>query len=161
MKQTTMSRLLQALLLIAGLLGAVFFFAFLPFYGQELARDYPEFAWARWPCLLWAWLFALPVFWAIFPCWQVFGSIAQKGRAFTRENAARLRLIARLAFADAVIFPTGVIALALLGAGSAPLVLVITPLVTFTAAAAGFACYVLSRLVLDAAVLREDNDMTI
>ena len=35
------------------------------------------------------------------------------------------------------------------------------PLVTFAAAAVGFACYVLSRLVLDAAVLREENDMTI
>ena len=31
----------------------------------------------------------------------------------------------------------------------------------FAAAAVGFACYVLSRLVLDAAVLREENDMTI
>ena len=41
------------------------------------------------------------------------------------------------------------------------LTLVITPLVTFAAAAVGFACYVLSRLVLDAAVLREENDMTI
>ena len=48
-----------------------------------------------------------------------------------------------------------------LGGGFAALTLVITPLVTFAAAAVGFACYVLSRLVLDAAVLREENDMTI
>ena len=140
MKQKNMSRLLQALLLIAGLLGAVFFFAFLPFYGRELVQCAPEYA-------------AL--------CWQVFGSIARKGAAFTRENAARLRLIAYLAFADAVIFPVGMVVIALLGGGFAALTLVITPLVTFAAAAVGFACYVLSRLVLDAAVLREENDMTI
>ena len=47
------------------------------------------------------------------------------------------------------------------GGGFAALTLVITPLVPFAAAAVGFACYVLSRLVLDAAVLREENDMTI
>ncbi len=110
---------------------------------------------------MWAWAFAVPVFWALFPCWQVFGSIARKGAAFTRENAARLRLIAYLAFADAVIFPVGMVVIALLGGGFAALTLVITPLVTFAAAAVGFACYVLSRLVLDAAVLREENDMTI
>ena len=91
----------------------------------------------------------------------MFGSIARKGAAFTRENAARLRLIAYLAFADAVIFPVGMVVIALLGGGFAALTLVITPLVTFAAAAVGFACYVLSRLVLDAAVLREENDMTI
>ena len=96
MKQKNMSRLLQALLLIAGLLGAVFFFAFLPFYGRELVRCAPEYAALFWPCLVWAWAFAVPVFWALFPCWQVFGSIARKGAAFTRENAARLRLIAYL-----------------------------------------------------------------
>ena len=93
MKQKNMSRLLQALLLIAGLLGAVFFFAFLPFYGRELVQCAPEYAALFWPCLVWAWAFAVPVFWALFPCWQVFGSIARKGAAFTRENAARLRLI--------------------------------------------------------------------
>ena len=92
MKQKNMSRLLQALLLIAGLLGAVFFFAFLPFYGRELVQCAPEYAALFWPCLVWAWAFAVPVFWALFPCWQVFGSIARKGAAFTRENAARLRL---------------------------------------------------------------------
>ena len=85
---------------------------------------------------MWAWAFAVPVFWALFPCWQVFGSIARKGAAFTRENAARLRLIAYLAFADAVIFPVGMVVIALLGGGFAALTLVITPLVTFAAAAA-------------------------
>ena len=72
MKQKNMSRLLQALLLIAGLLGAVFFFAVLPFYGRELVQCAPEYA-------------------------------------------ARLRLIAYLAFADAVIFPVGMVVIALLG----------------------------------------------
>ena len=153
--------LLRAVLLAAGALLAVFFFLFLPFYGTDTVRAAPEFAWAYWPCLVWAWAFAVPVFWAMVPAWRVCGSIAVKGMAFTGKNARDLRTVSRLAFADAVIFPAGMLIVAYLGAGSAPLTLLITPLVTFCCLAAGIVLYVLSRLVADAAALREDNDLTI
>ena len=107
MKTKTMSALLRAVLLAAGLLLVVFFFLFLPFYGQDTVRYAPEFAWAYWPCLIWAWAFAVPIFWAMVPAWRVCGSIAVKGMAFTGENARDLRTVSRLAFADAVIFPAG------------------------------------------------------
>lgn len=162
MKTKTMSALLRAVLLAAGLLLVVFFFfLFLPFYGQDTVRYAPEFAWAYWPCLIWAWAFAVPIFWAMVPAWRVCGSIAVKGMAFTGKNARDLRTVSRLAFADAVIFPAGMLIVAYLGAGSAPLTLLITPLVTFFCLAAGIVLYVLSRLVADAAALREDNDLTI
>mgnify|MGYP007126866243 CR=1 FL=1 len=67
MKTKTMSALLRAVLLAAGLLLVVFFFLFLPFYGQDTVRYAPEFAWAYWPCLIWAWAFAVPIFWAMVP----------------------------------------------------------------------------------------------
>lgn len=130
-------------------------------YGQDTVRYAPEFAWAYWPCLIWAWAFAVPIFWAMVPAWRVCGSIAVKGMAFTGKNARDLRTVSRLAFADAVIFPAGMLIVAYLGAGSAPLTLLITPLVTFFCLAAGIVLYVLSRLVADAAALREDNDLTI
>ena len=145
MKTKTMSALLRAVLLAAGLLLVVFFFLFLPFYGQDTVRYAPEFAWAYWPCLIWAWAFAVPIFWAMVPAWRVCGSIAVKGMAFTGKNARDLRTVSRLAFADAVIFPAGMLIVAYLGAGSAPLTLLITPLVTFFCLAAGIVLYVLSR----------------
>lgn len=83
MKTKTMSALLRAVLLAAGALLAVFFFLFLPFYGTDTVRAAPEFAWAYWPCLVWAWAFAVPIFWALVPAWRVCGSIAVKGMAFT------------------------------------------------------------------------------
>ena len=67
MKTKTMSALLRAVLLAAGALLAVFFFLFLPFYGTDTVRAAPEFAWAYWPCLVWAWAFAVPIFWAMVP----------------------------------------------------------------------------------------------
>ena len=95
------------------------------------------------------------------PCWSIFGSISAPEGAFTRRNARDMRSISRLAFADALIFPTGMFVLAFMGAGSAPLTIIITPMVIFCCAAVGIVCYVLSRLIGDAAALREENDMTI
>lgn len=108
-----------------------------------------------------AWLFALPIFGAMLPCWRIFGSISAPEGAFTRRNARDMRSISRLAFADALIFPAGMFVLAFMGAGSAPLTIIITPMVIFCCAAVGIVCYVLSRLIGDAAALREENDMTI
>ena len=149
MKTKTMTNLLRLVLIAAAALCGVFFFLCLPSYGQEIVQADPEFAWAYWPCLVWAWLFALPIFGAMIPGWRIFGSISAPEGAFTRQNARDMRSISRLAFADALVFPVGM------------LTIVITPMVVFCCAAVGVVCYVLSRLIGDAAALREENDMTI
>lgn len=161
MTRKTMSRLLKTFLLIAAALAALFFFTFLPFYGHELMRTETEFAWAYWPCQIWAWIFAVPIFAAIFPAWEIFGSIEKTGEAFSHKNAKAFRLLSILAFSDAVIFPLGMITVAFMGAGSAPLTVLVTPVVIFLAAAVGTACYVMSRLVSDAAAIQDENDLTI
>jgi len=160
MKKTTMTRLLHAVLIVAVLLAGLFFFAWLPMMGKEMAVADPEFAWAYWPCLIWAWIFALPIFSAVYPAWLVFSSISAPEGAFTRLNARCLRTIAILAFADAVIFPAGMVILGFLGAGSGPLTFW-TPAVIFACAAVGIAALVLSHLVDDAAEMKEDSDLTI
>ena len=161
MKKTTMTRLLHAVLIVAVLLAGLFFFAWLPMVGKEMAVADPEFAWAYWPCLIWAWIFSLPIFSAVYPAWLVFSSISAPEGAFTRLNARCLRTIAILAFADAVIFPVGMLVVGFLGAGSAPLAVLLTPAVMFVCAAVGIAALVLSHLVDDAAGLKEDSDLTI
>mgnify|MGYP003183778350 CR=1 FL=1 len=157
MNTKTMTTLLRVVLLAAAVLCGIFFLWFLPSYGQEVQQADPEFTWAYWPCLIWAWLFALPIFGAMLPCWRIFGSISAPEGAFTRRNARDMRSISRLAFADALIFPAGMFVLAFMGAGSAPLTIIITPMVIFCCAAVGIVCYVLSRLIGDAAALREEN----
>lgn len=161
MNTKTMTTLLRAVLLAAAVLCGIFFLWFLPSYGQEVQQADPEFTWAYWPCLIWAWLFALPIFGAMLPGWRIFGSISAPEGAFTRRNARDMRSISHLAFADALVFPAGMLIIGIMGAGSAPLTIVITPMVVFCCAAVGVVCYVLSRLIGDAAALREENDMTI
>lgn len=76
MNTKTMTTLLRAVLLAAAVLCGIFFLWFLPSYGQEVQQADPEFTWAYWPCLIWAWLFALPIFGAMLPGWRIFGSIS-------------------------------------------------------------------------------------
>lgn len=110
-----LAALLRIGLVIAAVVCAAIFFWFLPELGRGIAAADPEFAWAFWPCLAFAWLFAVPVFWAMARMWAVFGRIG-RGEAFCRENARALRTVSRLAFCDAVLVPVGVIVLGLLGA---------------------------------------------
>lgn len=162
MSKKAMTGWLRAALIVGAVLLCVLFFCLLPQYGQYMARvEAPEFAYAYWPCLIWAWAFALPVFAALFPAWRVVSSISAPEGAFTRSNVHSLRLIAMLAFADAVIFPAGMLIVGVLGAGSPGLVVLVTPAMMFLCAAVGLVCLVLSRLVDEAVRLREENDLTI
>ena len=161
MKKKTMTHLLHAILVVAVLLGAVFFFGAVPLAGSEIRQANPEYGWAYVPCLIWAWAFAAPIFAAVIPCWRVFSGIAAPRGAFTRQNARSLRLIAWLAFADALIFPAGMLVLAFMGAGQPGLTVIVTPMVMFACAAVGIVALVLGHLVSDAVALQEENDLTI
>lgn len=161
MKKKTMTVLLHAVLAVGAVIAAAVFFWMVPELGKAEAQAAPEFAWAFWPCLIWAWCFAVPIFAAVVPAWRIFSSISAPGGAFTRANVRSLRLIAVLAFADGLIFPAGMLIVGFLGAGSAPLAVLITPAVMFCCAAVGIACLCLARLVEEAVELREENDLTI
>lgn len=149
---------------IAALLAALilfFFFVDLPIIGQAMAQQNPEFAWAYWPCLIWAWVFMLPILTALIPAWQIFDTIREKGKAFCHENACRFRLIGHCATAAGVIFLCGMLIIAFRGAGSAPLFFLVTPLVVLFCFALAFVCHVFSHLVEEAAELKEENELTI
>ena len=155
-----LAALLRIGLVIAAVVCAAIFFWFLPELGQGIAEADPEFAWAFWPCLAFAWLFAVPVFWAMTLMWAVFGRIGQ-GAAFCRENAQSLRTVSRLAFFDAALVPVGVIVLGLLGAGSPGLTVILMPAGTMVCALVGAMAMALSRLVADAAALQDESDLTV
>lgn len=152
--------LLRIGLVIAAAVCAAIFFWFLPELGRGIAKADPAYAWAFWPCLGFAWLFAVPVFWAMLRMWTVFGRIGQ-GAAFCRENAQALRTVSRLAFFDAALVPAGVITLALLGAGSPGMTVIAMPAGTMVCALVGVMAMALSRLVADAAALQDENDLTV
>lgn len=161
MNRNTMTLVLKGMVAGLCLLVMLFFFLFLPMFGRQMAQHNPEYAWAYWPCLIWAWAFILPILTAAFPAWQIFDSLRAKGKAFCRENAHRFHLIGHCAGAAAVIFLAGMLVLAAKGAGSAPLAFLITPLVVLAGSAFAFICHVMGRLVAESADMKEENELTI
>ena len=83
--------LLRIGLVIAALVCGAIFFWFLPQLGRGIALADPEYAWAFWPCLIFAWLFAVPVFWAMAALWTVFGRIGRGDLSRLVADAARLQ----------------------------------------------------------------------
>lgn len=152
--------LLRIGLVIAALVCGAIFFWFLPQLGRGIALADPEYAWAFWPCLIFAWLFAVPVFWAMAALWTVFGRIG-RGDAFCAENARAMATVSRLAFFDAVLVPVGVITLALLGAGSPGMTVIVMPAGVMVCTLVGVMAMALSRLVADAARLQDESDLTV
>ena len=145
--------LLRIGLMIAALVCGAIFFWFLPQLGRGIALADPEYAWAFWPCLIFAWLFAVPVFWAMAALWAVFGRIG-RGDAFCAENARAMATVSRLA-------PVGVITLALLGAGSPGMTVIAMPAGVMVCTLVGVMAMALSRLVADAARLQDESDLTV
>ena len=152
--------LLRIGLMIAALVCGAIFFWFLPQLGRGIALADPEYAWAFWPCLIFAWLFAVPVFWAMAALWAVFGRIG-RGDAFCAENARAMATVSHLAFFDAVLVPVGVITLALLGAGSPGMTVIAMPAGVMVCTLVGVMAMALSRLVADAAHLQDESDLTV
>ena len=152
--------LLRIGLMIAALVCGAIFFWFLPQLGHGIALADPEYAWAFWPCLIFAWLFAVPVFWAMAALWAVFGRIG-RGDAFCMENARAMATVSSLAFFDAVLVPAGVITLALLGAGSPGMTVIAMPAGVMVCTLVGVMAMALSRLVADAARLQDESDLTV
>ena len=162
MKKQTMTRILHILLIVGAVLLIGVFFIGLPIFGKDLATvDAPEFAYAYWPCLIWAWCFAVPIFAAMLPAWRIFSSISSQAGAFSHANARYFRWIAKLAFVDAVIFPVGMLIVASMGAGSPGLIVLGTPATIFACVTVGLVMLILSHLVDEAASLKEDSDLTI
>ena len=161
MKRKTMSTVLHIILILCTLGILVFFFAFLPFLGKETVRENPGYHGFYWPCLIWAWVFSVPFFASIPPAWGIFSSIRQEGGAFCVENVKRFRLLMYMAWTASLLFFGGMVFMAVKGAGSPMLTLIINPCVLFIGFSVGFACFVMSRLVADSVRLKQENDLTI
>ena len=114
---------------------------------------------AVWPWLLFLWSTGLPVLCALFLCWRIATNIGND-RSFSLENASLLKWISWLAAADSAYFFIGNIVLLALGM-SHPGVTLVALLVVFCGFAMTVAAAALSHLVLKAADLEEQSELTI
>jgi drug/metabolite transporter (DMT)-like permease len=150
---------LRGLIVVAAVMGVVIFFVVVPIMGRELVVQYPEFRQRFWPWLIFLWLSAVPCFLSLIPGWQLFGRV-EDNSAFCRENANCLKKISRLLLWDSAFFLGGNTVFFFLGMNH-PSIFIAALFLALALAAIGIAAAALEGLVLRAARLKEDSDLTI
>ena len=73
----------------------------------------------------------------------------------------RFKSISLLAYADAVIFPLGMLIVGFLGASQPGLTVIVTPAVIVLAVCAAKVFEILAKITEDASVLKEEHDLTV
>lgn len=159
MEQKTLSRWLKLVLLGMGLCGLAVYLLIVPSLGDSLRSQYPEFADRYWPWLIFIWVSGIPCYAVLVLGWRIAVNIGRDA-SFSLENARCLQNIARLAALDAAYVFLGSIVLLFLNM-SHPGVVLLSLLVVFAGAAVAVAAAALSHLVRKAALMQEENDLTI
>lgn len=159
MEQKTLSKWLKLILLGMGICGLAVYLMVVPSFGDSLRSQYPEFAGRYWPWLIFIWVSGIPCYAVLVLGWRIAANIGRDA-SFSMENARFLRSIAILAAVDAAYVFLGNLAMLFLDM-SHPGVVLLSLLVVFAGAAVAVAAGALSHLVRKAALLQEENDLTI
>ena len=159
MKQDKLAAWLKFIIVGVGLCGLIVYALIVPMFGKGQIADAPEFAGWYIPWLIFISLTAIPVYIALFFCWKVASNIGDD-RSFSMDNARLLKWISWLAAADSVYFFIGNIALLLMNM-SHPGVTLMSLVVVFGGVAITIASAALSHLIVKAADLQEESDLTI
>lgn len=159
MKQKELARWLRLVVVIGWCTCALLAWPIAPKLARDAAADVPEFAYLAWPCLAFLWLGLIVVAAALWFAWRIFGEIG-RDNSFCRQNARRLTVISRLALADTVLCILAIVLLILLGAMH-PGILLLMILIAVVGAGITAAAAALSHLTLKAALLQEENDLTV
>ena len=159
--KTKVFRFLRVAIVVIAVLCLLFFFLVLPWVGQAIKAENPEFSWAFWPCLLYAWCVSIPIFLTLWQSWRISGSLTEPLKAFTAGTCRRLRLIARLAYADAAIIFRGALLLAIPNAAQPFFGYVMVPLGILASLVIGVIFQALSQVAAQATGLRDESELTI
>lgn len=159
MSQLSLSRWLKFIIILVAVCALAIYLGMFPILGRNIALLNPEFSYCFWPWLIFIWSTAIPCYTALGFCWAVAANIG-RGNSFCMANARHLRSIAVLAAIDSVWFLAGNAVLLCLNM-SHPGVALGSVIVVAFGIAVSVAAAVLSHLVQKAAVLQEQDDLTI
>ena len=159
MRQKTLSNWLKFVVIAVALCGLAADFLIIPTLGQSWVGDDPHLEKMFWPWLIFAWVFSVPCFAALVYGWKIAVNIG-RDRSFSKQNADYMKKIAYLAGGDTIFFFVTETVFLFLNL-SHPGVFLFSFLVVLIGAAITVAAAVLSHLILKAARLQDENDLTI
>jgi len=157
MDQRKLSAWLKLIIAGCAACGAALFAFILPAWLRSFAPQYARYS--PWAWIICMWIAAIPCY-GVLACGLRIAREIGADNSFSAVNARMLRIVAMLAAGDAAFLAVATVALCL--AGEAPAILpVISAFVCFAGLAISVAAACLSHLVLKAAKLQEENDLTI
>lgn len=159
MKQDTLSKWLRLIIIGVGICGIIIYAAVIPMMAEAMVDKYPEFSSFQWPWLILIWITAIPCYLVLILAWKIAMNIGAD-RSFSAENAKLLKWIAVLAAADSAILFIGNLIFLLLSMNH-PSIVLFSLLIEFFGIAISIASAALSHLVMKAAELQNQSDLTI
>lgn len=166
MRKTGVVLSLKALVIICGVVFALAAVLLVPYAGALIAGTFSHRIDTA-LCAAYLYLTMIPAALSLFDAWKIFCDIGRDS-SFSRENAARLRRISWYAAADTVLYGALCLAAYVFGCsidqGGYAIVnftAFIALIVTFFGVLLTVVVRALSALVLDAARLKDENDLTV
>lgn len=160
MGQKSLSKWLKFIIVGTGICGLAVYALAIPALGRTIAASANgEFDYCFWPWLIFIWGTGIPCYAVLFFAWKIAANIGLD-RSFSSANARLLKWISVLAAFDSAVVFVGNLVFLLLDMNH-PSVVLLSLIVIFAGIAIAVATAVLSHLVLKAAVLQEQSDLTI
>ena len=159
MRQENLAKWLKFIFVGVGICGAAVYLYILPELERRMVQQHPDLYRAYHPWLVLICITAIPCYIALVLAWKIAGQIG-RDKSFSMENASYLKWISVLAAGTAGYFFVGNVILLILNMN--PIEMVIRSLlVCFAGVAVAVAAAALSHLVMKAAELQEQSDLTI
>lgn len=158
MTQAKLANLLKLICIGLGIIGAAVYFYVLPTVGQDWAGDTGCVS-AFWPWLLFLWGTGIPCYASLWQFWGVCSEI-KADNSFSEENAVRMKNISLLILGDVGYFFAGNIVFLVLNMNH-PGIFLVSLAIDVVGVGIGIAAAALSHLVYKAAILKDENDLTI
>ena len=160
MQPKRFSILMKSVIIALAVFGAGFYFYFMPRALQviENLKIFTEKSLFL-PWLILVVLTCIPCYAVLVLAWGMAVSV-QNDKQFSHKNSGRLKKIAFCAIADTLFFFVGNIIFWIIGI-NIPAVVIVSAIILFVGIAFSAACEVLSGMVEKAAILQEENDLTI
>lgn len=157
MKRVALVRTLKGVVLFLAVLAVIFY----GFVFPQLIRDMGavDFSWLVVPAIVAVSISAIPIAVALVLFWGICTDIG-RDNSFCRRNAQRLSGIGFCAMADTAYCVVGTVTIFAITGGH-PGVLLVAAAAILVGLAIALAAFLLSHLVLKAAELKDENDLTI
>lgn len=130
-----------------------------PKVGVSLAGKYHRFSHLYYPSLIFIWICAVPYYLSLYAAHLIAKDIG-RDKSFSEDNSHRLKRIGIYCIAESILIFVILIALVSMHVLN-PILILILILLSLTVIALAVVCFALSHLVLKAAKLQEENDLTI